>query len=74
MKLFNLGKLTRIQAEEAGKFLLGLCQASAIGTVGVIFVKELDLIGKIIFMTLGLLISIVLFVVAMRLFREVKEK
>ena len=66
--------ITQIQAKEAAKFLLGLCQATIIGTAGYSLLPNVDILQKILVSVAAIIVIVVLFLVAMKLLKEVKPK
>ena len=65
--------ISQIQAEETAKLLLNLCQATIIGSVGLLFIAEIDGLRKIMLFILGGIVTTVLFMIAMKLFKGVKH-
>lgn len=67
-------KITEVQARELGKFMLTLCHTTIIGSVGYLFVPQSIVFVKIAMATLGMILSLFLFILAMRVLREVKNE
>ncbi len=65
--------LTTLQAVEVGKFCLNLCQTTLIGTLGVFYVSEFHMYVRAILAMSGMIISVLLFFLAIKLFEGGKR-
>ena len=63
--------ITRLQIIETGKFCLNLSQATLVGTLGSVYVYKVNMYVSAILTVSGIIIAILLFIIAIKLFEGV---